>query len=72
MIVKADNREYEVKLYYADPVKVRGNDEMFGVRLNMAVYDYMLGKGMKWEDLSKSTRETLAEEVGKRASAVLV
>lgn len=72
MIVKSENREYEVKLYYADPVKVRGNDEMFGVRLNMMVYDYMLNKPMKWDELSKNTKETLAKKVEKRASAVLV
>jgi len=72
MIVKSENREYEVKLYYADPVKVRGNDEMFGVRLNMMVYDYMLDKPMKWDELSKSIKETIAKEVEKRASTVLV
>ena len=72
MIVKAENREYEIKLYYADAVKVRGSDDIFGVRLNMMVYDYMLDKPMKWNELSENIKETLAKEVEKRASSVLV
>jgi hypothetical protein len=72
LIVKSENREYEVKLYYADPVKVRGNDEMFGVRLNLMVYDYWLNKLMKWDELSKNIKDTIVTEVEKRASAVLV
>jgi hypothetical protein len=72
MIVKAENREYEIKLYYADAIKVRGNDDIFGIRLNVMVYDYMLDKPMKWDDLSKSIKDTLAQEVEKRVSAVLV
>ena len=72
MIVKAENREYEIKLYYADAVKLRGSEDIFGVRLNMMVYDYMLDKPMKWNELSENIKETLAKEVEKRASSVLV
>ena len=60
MIVELGETLVRVKFGYTDIVKIRGEDDVFGLRLFSSLTNEYSGIPYNWDDLSKAEREELA------------